>query len=58
MSLAAVRAARDNAGRNNVVDRVEIRHSDVFSESRPFDLIVFDPPFRWFAAPPVPGRHH
>jgi release factor glutamine methyltransferase len=46
----AVAAARANAERNGVADRVEVRHSDVFSdvEGR-FDLIVFDPPFRWFA---------
>jgi release factor glutamine methyltransferase len=46
----AVGAARDNAERNGVADRVEVRRSDVFSEvDGEFDLIVFDPPFRWFA---------
>ncbi|CAM3169989.1 methyltransferase [Saccharomonospora xinjiangensis] len=45
----ALRAAEDNARRNGVADRVEVRHSDVFSEVEGrFDLIVFDPPFRWF----------
>lgn len=45
----ALRAARDNAERNGVADRVEVRHSDVFSDvDGEFDLIVFDPPFRWF----------
>jgi release factor glutamine methyltransferase len=46
----ALTAARDNAGRNGVGDRITVLHSDVFSavEGR-FDLIVFDPPFRWFA---------
>ncbi|GAA5040211.1 release factor glutamine methyltransferase [Thermocatellispora tengchongensis] len=46
----AVEAARGNARRNGVADRVEVRQSDVFAnvEGR-FDLIVFDPPFRWFA---------
>lgn len=46
----AVAAARANAERNGVGDRVEVRHSDVFDavDGR-FDLIVFDPPFRWFA---------
>ena len=30
-------------------ERVQIRHSDVFSDvDEAFDLIVFDPPFRWF----------
>jgi len=42
-------AARDNAERNGVDDLVEVRYSDVFSEvEEAFDLIVFDPPFRWF----------
>lgn len=46
----ALEAARANAERNGVADRVEVRYSDVFSEvDGEFDLIVFDPPFRWFA---------
>ncbi|MCP2259996.1 release factor glutamine methyltransferase [Streptoalloteichus tenebrarius] len=46
----ALAAARRNAERNGVADRIDVRHSDVFSavDGR-FDLIVFDPPFRWFA---------
>jgi release factor glutamine methyltransferase len=45
----AVEAARANAVRNGVSDRVEVRHSDVFTNVQgTFDLIVFDPPFRWF----------
>jgi len=46
----ALDAARSNAKRNGLLDHVEVRHSDVFSavEER-FDLIIFDPPFRWFA---------
>jgi release factor glutamine methyltransferase len=46
----AVQAAHANAVRNKVVGRIDVRLSDVFSnvEGR-FDLIVFDPPFRWFA---------
>jgi len=45
----AVDAARANAARNSVGDRIEVRYSDVFSEVKgTFDLIVFDPPFRWF----------
>jgi release factor glutamine methyltransferase len=46
----AVEIARANANANGVADRVEVRKSDVFGavEGR-FDLIVFDPPFRWFA---------
>lgn len=44
----AVEAARANAERNGVPDRVEIHRSDLFEavEGR-FDLVVFDPPFRW-----------
>lgn len=49
----AVTAAADNAARNGVTDRVEVRRSDVFAAvdpaaDGPFDLVVFDPPFRWF----------
>ncbi|MGW8376407.1 methyltransferase [Streptomyces sp. ODS28] len=45
----ALAAARGNAELNGVADRVEVRHSDVFSAvDGAFDLIVFDPPFRWF----------
>ena len=46
----ALDAARANAERNGVADRVEVRHSDVFSAvDETFDVMVFDPPFRWFA---------
>jgi release factor glutamine methyltransferase len=45
----ALEAALDNAERNGVVGRVKVHYSDVFSEiSGVFDLIIFDPPFRWF----------
>ena len=45
----ALEAATANAERNGVVALVEVRQSDVFSEVKgTFDLIVFDPPFRWF----------
>jgi release factor glutamine methyltransferase len=45
----ALEAAKANAARNGVADRVEVRRSDVFSDvDGRFDLIVFDPPFRWF----------
>jgi release factor glutamine methyltransferase len=46
----AIEAARLNAERNGVADRIAVRHSDVFSDvDGEFDLIIFDPPFRWFA---------
>jgi len=45
----AIEAAAANAETNGVADRVEVRLSDVFSAvAGTFDLIVFDPPFRWF----------
>jgi len=45
----AVAAARGNAEANRVGDRVTVRHGDCFDgvDGR-FDLIIFDPPFRWF----------
>ncbi len=46
----ALDAAQANAARNGVADRIEVRHSDLFSQvDGTFDLIVFDPPFRWFS---------
>ncbi|MGW3604134.1 methyltransferase [Micromonospora sp. NPDC005161] len=46
----AVEAARHNAARNGVSERIDVRQSDVFSAvDGDFDLIIFDPPFRWFA---------
>lgn len=49
----AVRAAQDNARRNGVADRVEVRLSDGLDAVDPtvdgrYDIVVFDPPFRWF----------
>jgi release factor glutamine methyltransferase len=49
ISPPALEAARANAVLNGVEGRVDVRHSDVFSEvDGTFDVIVFDPPFRWF----------
>ncbi|MBB5907271.1 methyltransferase [Actinoalloteichus hymeniacidonis] len=46
----ALAAARSNAVRNGVAARVTVRHSDVFEfVDGVFDVMVFDPPFRWFA---------
>jgi release factor glutamine methyltransferase len=45
----ALEAAKANVERNGIGDRTEVRHSDIFSNvAGTFDLIVFDPPFRWF----------
>lgn len=49
ISPTAVQCARDNAVANGVGDRVEVRRSDVFDDvDGSFDLVIFDPPFRWF----------
>ncbi len=41
---------RRNAARNGVGARIEFRESDLFSRvDGKFDLIIFDPQFRWFA---------
>jgi release factor glutamine methyltransferase len=46
---SAVRSARTNARRHGVADRITVQESDVFSSAPGvFDLIIFDPPFRWF----------
>lgn len=46
---AAVAAAEANAQRNSLEERARFRVSDVFrAVSGQFDLLVFDPPFRWF----------
>ena len=45
----AVEAARANAARNGVAARTTFSQSDLFEAvDGQFDLIVFDPPFRWF----------
>lgn len=46
----AVEATTANAGRNGVSERIGCFRSDVFAEVEgDFDVIVVDPPFRWFA---------
>lgn len=45
----AVSASEANAERNGVAERTRFAESDVFDAvDGEFDLIVFDPPFRWF----------
>ena len=47
----AVETAQRNAVRNRVGDRVDVRQSDVFSTVEgKFDLVIFNPPSRWFPA--------
>ena len=49
ISSPAVASARANATRNGVDDRTRFFVSDVFDAVKgTFDLVVFDPPFRWF----------
>jgi release factor glutamine methyltransferase len=46
----AIVSAIANAARNGVGGRVRFLESDVFDAVEgEFDLIIFDPPFRWFA---------
>lgn len=46
----AVEAARENAQRNEVASRISFSVSDLFTNVEgKFDLVIFDPPFRWFA---------
>ena len=47
----AVIAAAANAARNGLANRITVLESDVFSAvNGSFDLLLFDPPFRWFKA--------
>jgi release factor glutamine methyltransferase len=47
---AAVEASRVNAARNGVADRTDFAVSDLFEAVEgDFDLVVIDPPFRWFS---------
>jgi len=53
ISPHAVAATLDNATRNGAAGRIDVRQSDVFGAigaAEVFDLIIFDPPYRWFAA--------
>ena len=47
---AAIKCARANAKATGLAERIQFFESDVFDrvEGR-FDLIIFNPPFRWFA---------
>lgn len=49
VSPAAVECARANVVRNGLSSAIEVRESDLFANVvGRYDLIVFDPPFRWF----------
>lgn len=46
-----VGAGTKNAELNGVSARIQFRESDLFQNvTEKFDVIIFDPPFRWFAA--------
>lgn len=46
----AITCAKQNAVQNHVADRIDFHQSDIFENVEGnFDLIVYDPPFRWFA---------
>jgi release factor glutamine methyltransferase len=45
----AVECARANAERNGLAEAITLVHGDLFQGVEgDFDLIIFDPPFRWF----------
>ena len=47
---SAVKCAKENAKLNNVSLRIRVFKSDLFQNVEgKFDLIIFDPPFRWFS---------
>ncbi|MBA2324208.1 MAG: methyltransferase [Pseudonocardiales bacterium] len=55
LNPAAVDAARRNADRHEVQARFEA--SDIYSAvDGTFDLMIIDPPFRWFAPATSPRR--
>ena len=45
----AIKCAKQNIVDNNLADKIKVKKSDLFSSvSDKFDLIIFNPPFRWF----------
>lgn len=54
---ASIICAEQNARRNGVQSRISFLVSDLFNNvSGRFDLIIFDPPFRWFKPTSVEER--
>ena len=52
-----IEAGRKNARRNGVSSRIKFIESDLFQNvDGKFDLIIFDPPFRWFATRDIRER--
>jgi release factor glutamine methyltransferase len=55
----AVACARANAERNGLAERITFLHADLFQAVEgDFDLIIFDPPFRWFEPRDLLERSH
>jgi len=55
----AVACARANAERNGLAERITFVHCDLFQGVEgDFDLIIFDPPFRWFEPRDLLERSH
>jgi len=56
---AAVDCGRENATRNGLADRIKFARGDLFEGvDGDFDLITFDPPFRWFEPRDLLERSH
>jgi release factor glutamine methyltransferase len=55
----AVECARANADRNGLGERITFVHGDLFrGVEKDFDLMIFDPPFRWFEPRDMLERSH
>ena len=55
----AVACAKANAERNGLGHRISFLHGDLFEGVEgDFDLIIFDPPFRWFEPRDLLERSH
>jgi release factor glutamine methyltransferase len=55
----AVTCAQANAVRNGLIDRIAFLQGDLFDGvDGDFDLIIFDPPFRWFEPRDLLERSH
>jgi release factor glutamine methyltransferase len=55
----AVACARANAERNGLAERITFIHGDLFQGvDGDFDLIIFNPPFRWFEPRDLLERSH
>lgn len=45
----AIKCAKLNAIKNHLADKIKVRKNDLFENVKgKFDLIIFNPPFRWF----------